>query len=213
MIKVDKLSLTLGKFSLKDVSFQIDTGRYGVLMGRTGCGKTSILEAVCGLNKISSGKIELMGHDVTHLKAAYRGVGYVPQDLALFSNMSVLDHLEFALNLRKVPVRKCIERSDELAELLGISHLLNRRVQKLSGGEKQRVALGRALSAKPQVLCLDEPLSALDEDTNLEICSLLRQIQKETGVTVLHITHSFSEAERLADDIFRLENGIITKER
>jgi len=212
MIAVQGLSIRLGAFRLADVSFAVPAGEYGVLMGKTGCGKTTILEAICGLRSIQSGRILLGEHDVTHLRPAERGIGFVPQDGALFTNMTVREHLEFALVIRGWSAEKRRARVDEMAELLGIGHLLGRRPFGLSGGERQRTALGRALSWRPQVLCLDEPLNALDSDTLDEICTLLRRISRETGVTTLHITHNLHETRRLADRVLRLDGGVVREE-
>ncbi len=207
MIEIDRLAIRLGAFDLSGVSFTVPAGEYGVLMGRTGCGKTTILEAVCGLKIIHSGTIRLAGRDVTKLPPASRGVGYVPQDGALFSSMNVRDHLALALEIRKWPRAKIDARVRELAHLLGIEHLLKRRPFGLSGGERQRVALGRALSARPVVLCLDEPLSALDDETREEMYHLLQSVKNETGVTALHVTHNREEAEVLADRFFTFRDG------
>lgn len=201
--------MTAGAFRLRDVSFEVPTGGYGVLMGRTGSGKTTILEAVCGLRRVQAGSIVLHGRDVTREKASNRGVGYVPQDLALFSTMTVWQHLAFALSIRHYP-REAIEtRVGELAEILGIEPLLGRKPYGLSGGEAQRVALGRALAAWPSVLCLDEPLSALDEATREDLALLLKRIPEQTGVTVLHVTHNRTEARFLADRLLVLQDGYV----
>lgn len=211
MIQVRDLCLKQGDFELTDVSFKIETRAYAILMGKTGSGKTTILEAVCGLRSIEAGEIRLLGRDVTNLKPAERGVGYVPQDLALFPHMTVYDHLAFALKVRGWD-RDAIEgRVVELAKLLGIRPLLHRKPHGLSGGESQRVALGRALSFRPRILLLDEPLSALDEDTREEMYGLLRAVQRHTGVTTLHITHSRMEANQLGDCILKVHNGRIQK--
>ena len=207
MIALDNVTLSAGAFRIAGVSFTIPQGAYGVLMGRTGCGKTTILEAVCGLTRCDAGSIVLGGRDVTTLKPAERGIGYVPQDGALFSTMTVRQHLAFALQLRKMSKAEIATRVDELAEILGIVPLLARRPQGLSGGEAQRVALGRALAVRPGVLCLDEPLSALDHDTRLEMCTLLETVKEHTGVTVLHVTHDRNEAARLADVLLRIDHG------
>lgn len=209
MIEVSQLSVRAGGFALRDVSFRIPTGEYAVLMGRTGTGKTTLLEALCGLKPVTSGAIRLLGRDVTRLRPAERGIGYVPQDRALFQTLTVREHLAFALEIRKTDramIEGCVE---ELARLLGIVALLERRPLGLSGGEAQRVALGRALSMRPGILCLDEPLNALDESTRQEMCELLEQVQRSTGVTILHVTHNQDEAERLADRIFWLQDGRI----
>ncbi len=180
-------------------------------MGKTGSGKTTILEAVCGLRPARSGRVLLLGRDVTRLEPADRGVGYVPQDLALFPTLNVRDNLAFAPEVRGWGREEIAARVGELAELLGLGRLLDRRPQGLSGGEAQRVALGRALAFRPRVLLLDEPLSALDDETRAEMYTLLRSVQRQTGVTTLHVTHSLSEARALADRILLLKDGAVSE--
>jgi molybdate/tungstate transport system ATP-binding protein len=207
MIAVENLCLRAGAFSLDDVSFRVEAGDYAALMGSTGSGKTSLLEAICGLRPLTRGRIIVRERDVSGAKPAARGVGYVPQDGALFGTMTVARHLSFALEIRKWDATRCAHRVAELAELLGIGHLLQRTPKGLSGGERQRVALGRALSARPAVLLLDEPLSALDDDTRKQMYALLKRMQQQEDVTVLHVTHSHSEASALADVVLRLVEG------
>lgn len=209
MIALEKLSLTLGTFKLRDLSLQVPLGKYAVLMGRTGCGKTSLLEAIAGLRPIQGGQIFLAGRDVTSLAPGARGVGYVPQDAALFRTMTVRQHLAFALSIRRVEAVAIEARVQELADWLGLQPLLGRMPAGLSGGEAQRVALGRALSFRPATLLLDEPLSALDEDTRDQLVALLSSIRGRGDVTVLHVTHNRREAEQLGDALFRLEDGEI----
>lgn len=213
MIAVEKLGLKQGEFSLRDLNFEIPVGKYGVLVGKSGCGKTTLLEAVCGLCPINEGRILLGGHDVTSCKPGEREVGYVPQDGALFPHLSVAKQLAFSLVLRKTEPSRISRRVEELADRLGISHLLDRMPDALSGGECQRVALGRALSIRPKFLCLDEPLSALDDETYDEIFELLLQTVKGTGVTVLHITHNKREVDNLADLVFRMNGNALSQER
>lgn len=207
MIAVDQLTVRAGAFALQDVSFAIPSGEYAVLMGRTGAGKTTLLEVLCGLKPVIGGTIRLNGRDVTRLKPAERGIGYVPQDRALFQTMTVREQLAFALVIRKTDRAVIEQRVAELSRLLGIESLLNRWPQGLSGGEAQRVALGRALSARPRILCLDEPLSALDDETRREMYELLEKVQQNTGVTILHVTHNLDEARQLADRILLLQDG------
>ena len=207
MIAVEHLKVRVGGFALEDVSFEVPTGNYAVLMGRTGAGKTTLLEALCGLKPVAGGTIRLNERDVTQLKPAERGIGYVPQDRALFQTMTVREHLAFALVIRKSEQQVIQQRVAELSRLLGIEHLLERKPHGLSGGEAQRVALGRALSVRPGILCLDEPLNALDDETRQEMYKLLGQVQQSTGVTILHVTHNLDEAEQLADRILVLRDG------
>ncbi len=211
MIVGSDISIRIGTFVLKNVSFEIFTGNYAVLMGKSGSGKTTILEAVCGLHPIESGNILLMNRQVTRMSPAERGVGYVPQDRALFSRMTVKANISFAMIIRNFKTAEIEARVSEIADLLRITHLLDRMPQGLSGGEAQRIALGRALSHKPSILLLDEPLSALDEEIREDMCILLKSVQEYTGVTILHVTHSSEEAKRLADSIFVLTEGRIAK--
>ncbi len=213
MIALDNVTVRNGSFKLEGISFTIPTGEYGILMGKTGCGKTTLLEAICGLKRVTTGRVLLTEEDVTRLKPGARGIGFVPQDGALFSTMTVERHLAFALDIRRWPKKRIRARVDELAELLGIRKLLHRKPLGLSGGEAQRVALGRALAPHPRILCLDEPLSALDHETREEMCVLLETIKTRLGVTILHITHDLNEAERLADQTFRLVGGKIARVR
>lgn len=203
MIELHNITIVSGAFRLPEVSFRIASGEFVALMGRTGQGKTTIIEAICGLRTVTHGQILVAGQDVTRLPPAQRGIGYVPQDLALFPTMTVRDNLAFALRIRGLPRTPVAD----LASWLGIAPLLDRKVTTLSGGEAQRTALGRALSFEPKVLLLDEPFSALDEHTRQEMHELMREVRRRTGVTVLHVTHNRSEAEKLADRVITLEEG------
>lgn len=165
MIQLDKLTIQRGKFSLVDIDLTIPDGEYGILMGSTGCGKTMLLETICGLRPVTSGRILLGGNDVTRLPPSARNIGYVPQDIALFPTMRIDSQIGFGMEIRKINKRSRDYQIAEIAELLGITSLLGRYPPGLSGGEKQRIALARALSFKPDLLCLDEPLSALDDTT------------------------------------------------
>ena len=207
MIELDKVTLIAGDFRLQSLSLQIPTGKYAVLMGRTGRGKTTILESICGLRKISSGRLLINEMDVTRWEPADRQIGYVPQDLALFPNLNVRQHIEFALRLRRWEAKKIHQRTDELSTELEIRHLLSRKIHGLSGGESQRVALGRALSFDPSVLLLDEPLSALDDSTRDTMYRLLKRVTSKRNVTTLHVTHNEEEAATMADLRIELSDG------
>jgi molybdate/tungstate transport system ATP-binding protein len=207
VIQVEGLNIRVGAFRLEEISFTVPTGGYAVLMGRTGTGKTTLLECLCGLKPVVGGAIRLMGREVTQLPPARRGIGYVPQDRALFQTMTVREHLAFGPRIRRWVAVDIEQRVEELAALLGIQRLLERKPAGLSGGEAQRVALGRALAARPGVLCLDEPLSALDDETREEMIALLVAVRRQTGVTTLHVTHHLQEAERLADVRLVIKEG------
>ncbi len=207
MIELKQVSIRCGAFSLNDISFRVESGQYAVLMGKTGLGKTTILESICGLRKVQAGSILVRGIDVTRWSPSDRQIGYVPQDLALFPTLSVREHLQFALRLRRASRSEMKQRTEELSQVLGLGELLDRNVQRLSGGEAQRVALGRALAARPAVLLLDEPLSALDQSTRIEMHDWLCKVKVATGVTTLHVTHNSAEAEALADLRLVLQDG------
>lgn len=211
MIQLDHVSVRAGSFGLSGVNLLIPDGTYAVLMGGTGQGKTTLLETICGLKPAASGRVILNGVEMTRWKPADRGVGYVPQDLALFPMMTVQGHLEFALRLRHYSPDAIRDRVAELAELLEIKPLLRRRVKGLSGGEAQRVALGRALSFRPRILLLDEPLNALDEATRDRLCELLRSVQKGNALTTIHITHSKAEARSVAQKLIVLQQGQLSE--
>lgn len=206
MIELRDVTIRSGPFVLNEVNLSVPQGGYAILMGRTGEGKTTILEAICGLRTVAAGRVVIGGVDVTRWKPADRGIGYVPQDLALFPTMTVRGHLEFALRIRRADRATLRDRVAELSHVLGIEKLLDRHIRHLSGGEAQRVALGRALAFEPQILLLDEPLAALDETTRERLCELLRSIQRDRGLTTLHITHNRAEARALADSLFVIES-------
>ena len=211
MIMLDAVTVRSGGFELRDVRFAVPTGSYGVLMGRTGSGKSTVLEAICGLRPVAAGTIRLGNRDVTRLPAAARDIGYVPQDRVLFSHMSVGRQIALPLEVRRWPRDTILPRVVEVAVLLGIEPLLTRYPAGLSGGEAQRVALARALVFRPEVLLLDEPLTGLDEATRAGACDVLADVHRSTGVTVLHVTHDSRESRRLAEVCFVIENGAVAR--
>jgi ABC-type Fe3+/spermidine/putrescine transport system ATPase subunit len=209
MIHIQQLNFSVGGFALGDVCLHVGPGEYFVLLGPTGSGKTLLVECLCGLNRLDSGRIHIGGTDVTHLEPRSRGVGYLPQDYALFPHLTVRRNIRFGLNSRGLPPASIRQRVDQLMEQLGLAHLADRLPGKLSGGEKQRVALARALAIRPRVLLLDEPVSALDEQTRDNLCRLLKQLQKRTQTTTLHVCHNFVEMLAVADRVGIIDQGQI----
>lgn len=213
MIRVDDISWTPpgkgAKPVLDRVSFEVPRATYAVLMGKTGSGKTTLLEILCGLRPPSAGRIVIDDRDVTAATPGARGLGYVPQDGALFPTLTVREQIGFGLRMRRVPPDRLAATVHDAAERVGVSHLLDRLPPGLSGGERQRVALARALAVQPSVLLLDEPLASVDEETQTGLMELLQQTQRQHHITVLHVTHSRREATGLGDLHLRLEHGRI----
>ncbi len=209
MIQIKNMYVDLKDFQLQDINLSVSEGEYFIILGPTGAGKTVLLESIAGLYPIKSGEIRLRGKEVTRLEPEKRGISIVYQDHALFPHLSVKDNIIFGLKLRKQPKPGAEAALDWVTGLLGISHLLNRKPDTLSGGEQQKVALARALSIKPEVLLLDEPLSALDPETREGIQKELRQLHNRLKVTTIHVTHDFEEAIALGDHIAVLGEGCI----
>lgn len=206
MLSIQHLHLRAGQFERRDVNLEIAPGECVALMGPSGCGKTTLLETVCGLRQPASGAIVLDGTDITSLTPGARGIGLVPQDVALFPSLTVAEQLAFGPDLHCWPKNETKERIETLADSLDITPLLDRLPTNLSGGEARRVALGRALALRPRLLCLDEALNGLDEELHQEILTLIRDMIKREQVTALHVTHSSTEAKSLADRVVRMEN-------
>ena len=213
MIKLEEVTIRQDDFALEMLNLSIPAGEYAVLMGPTGCGKTTVMETICGLRRTSSGTISVDGRNVTHCDPAARGIGYVPQDQILFPTMRIDKQIGYGLLVRKAGKENVRKRVAELAQLVEIEHLLNRFPGGLSGGEKQRIALARALSFRPRLLCLDEPLSALDDETRKRIAGLLKTIHEQEAVTVLHITHNSQDALKIGTKVFVFDDGKIIESK
>ena len=209
MIHIQRLNFSVGTFALRDVSLEVRPGEYFVLLGPSGSGKTLLLECLCGLNRIESGQVVIGGADVTHLEPRSRGVGYLPQDYALFPHLTVRRNVGFGLANHAPQSGTSRQEVDEFLDLMGLVPLADRRPGNLSGGEKQRVALARALAIRPRVLLLDEPVSALDEQTRDTICRQLKHLQHATQTTTIHVCHNFAEMLAVADRAGVIHDGRI----
>ena len=209
MIVIQDLDMDMGGFALKGINLHVHRGEFFILLGPTGAGKTLLLEAVAGMIPLTGGRIVVGGNDVTRLPPEKRGIGIVYQDYALFPHLSVIQNIRFGLRYRKMDRAATDKWVKTLLKRLGIERLAKRSVKNLSGGERQRTALARALAVKPAVLLLDEPLSALDPNFREEIRALLRQIHNEFNMTLMMVTHDFSDALYLGNRLAVLNNGKI----
>lgn len=207
MINIKGLNIKLKNFQLGDLDLAISENDFFVLMGPTGAGKTLLLEAIAGLIPVNSGKISIGKIDVTSAPPEKRGVGIVYQDHALFPHLTVLENIAYGLHFHKVDKTVGRKRLTDLIDTLKIDHILERLPVHLSGGEKQRVAMARALIVRPKVLLLDEPLSALDTGFREEIRIVLKELHRSSNTTFLMITHDFSEALFLAEHAAIINKG------
>jgi molybdopterin-binding protein len=211
MIAIENLKVNLGDFLLQGINLDIEPGEYFIVLGPTGAGKTVLLEAIAGLYPILEGKVRVGDKEVTYLSPDRREIGIVYQDQVLFPHLSVEKNLAFGLKMRKCPRHEIKAKIDAVAEVVGVSHLLKRSPTTLSGGEKQKVALARALITEPKVLLLDEPLSALDPETREKMQEELREMHHKVMVTIIHVTHDFEEAIALGHRVAVLNDGRIAQ--
>lgn len=203
MLELHSLSLTAGAFALHEVSFAVPAGGYGVVVGPAGAGKTTLLEAIAGLRPGVRGRVVVGGEEVTRRPPEERGVGLVYQHAHLFPHLNVLENATYGA--RRAAGGAELARS--LLERFGAASLAHRRVESLSGGERQVVALARALAVRPRLLLLDEPFGALDPGRRHAVRAALRALHREWGLTTLHVTHDFDEADVLGEVMVVLEAG------
>jgi putative spermidine/putrescine transport system ATP-binding protein len=195
--------------AVDDVSHVFPANGYACLLGPSGCGKTSTLRMIAGHESVSGGSILLEGKDVANLPPARRGTAMMFQNYALFPHLSVTDNVAFSLKMKGVEKSERRASANKMLELVQMEKYGERLPAQLSGGQQQRVALARALITKPQVLLLDEPLSALDPFLRVKMRAELKKIQRELGIAFLHVTHGQDEALALADQIVVMNNGRI----
>ncbi len=211
MLRTERLSKRIDAFSLREISLEVAQGDYYVLLGRSGAGKTQLLELICGLTPPDSGRIFLEGEEITRKRVQDRGIGLVFQDLALFPHYSVKDNIMYSLKIKNLSLKERVERVQHAAAEMNITDLLLRRPNSLSGGEKQRVALARTLVTQPKILLLDEPMASVDASLKDDIRRMLRRLNR-SGQTIIHVTHDFGEAISLASRVGVMHNGRIIQE-
>ena len=192
---------------VQEFNLDVKQGEFVSFLGPSGCGKTTMLRIVAGFEEPSVGKVVIGGRDVTHLKPNQRNIGMVFQAYALFPNMTVAQNIGFGLKVAGRPSAEIRSRVAEMLELIKLQDLGSRYPYQLSGGQQQRVALARAMAPRPQVLLLDEPLSALDAKVRVSLREEIRAIQKELGITTVFVTHDQEEALSMSDRIVVMYNG------
>ncbi|KAB8129534.1 ABC transporter ATP-binding protein [Gracilibacillus oryzae] len=212
-VYLDNLTMEFQDIKAVDrLSTTIKDGQLVSLLGPSGCGKSTTLMLLAGLYKPTSGDIYFGEQNVTKLDAEKREIGMVFQNYALYPHLSVLKNIMFPLRMQKVPKKEAKERAIEMAELVQIGHLIDRKPGQLSGGQQQRVAIARALVKKPKLLLLDEPLSNLDARLRLEMREEIRRIQQEVGITAIFVTHDQEEALSISDRVMLMKNGILQQD-
>jgi multiple sugar transport system ATP-binding protein len=209
-VKVENLTKAFNEtIAVNEITATFESGKLIGLLGPSGCGKSTTLFMLAGLHKPTGGRIYFGDEDVTDLPPEKRGIGLVFQNYALYPHLTVEKNIMFPLENMKIPRAEAKEIAYEMAKLVQIETLLDRKPKQLSGGQQQRVAIARALAKKPRILLLDEPLSNLDARLRLETREEIKRIQQETGVTTIFVTHDQEEAMSISDQIIVMEKGNI----
>jgi len=207
-IRLRNLTKRYGNVTAVDnMDLEIGEGEFFALLGPSGCGKTTTMRLIAGLERPTSGTVELAGRDITHLPPQERNVAMVFQDYALYPHMTVFENIGYPLKVRKVPKAEMTARVRHVAKNLQLEHLLERLPGQLSGGQQQRTAVGRALVHRADCFLFDEPLSNLDAKLRFEARAFLKRLQRDAGVTTIFVTHDQSEAMALADRIAIMDKG------
>ncbi len=211
MIEAKNIQVKYGDFiAIDDINFHVEKGNFFTLLGPSGCGKTTTLRAIAGFNEISKGKVLVDGRDISNVPVEKRGLGMVFQSYALFPTMTVYDNIAYGLEVDKKNKQVIDQRVKEVAEIVELNKAqLHKNVSALSGGQQQRVAIARALDKRPSIVLFDEPLSNLDAKLRKQLHKELKEIQHNTGMTAVYVTHDQEEALELSDYIAVFNNGRI----
>lgn len=194
---------------IPDLSAHISNGEFFTLLGPSGCGKTTLLRMIAGFNSVEAGSIRFGEYEINQVPAYKRNIGMVFQSYAIFPHLTVRKNVEYGLKIRKIPSAEIRTRVDDILKLVHIDEYQGRLPDRLSGGQQQRVALARAIVIHPQVLLMDEPLSNLDAKLRIEMRTVIRDIQKQVGITTIYVTHDQEEALAISDRIAVMNKGII----
>lgn len=201
MIRVNNLTVQVKNFKINKINFIVEDGEIFAILGKTGAGKSMLLESIAGFYRTETGGAYLDNTNVRDICPELRQIGFVYQDYGLFPHMTVYDNINYGLKMHKIHKKKADIKIKNIAGLLEISSILKQYPPTLSGGERQRTALARALVLKPKVLLLDEPFSALDPNTRNQMYSLIMEIHRKFSCTIIFVTHNFQEVQRMADRV------------
>ncbi|HEY8564603.1 MAG TPA: ABC transporter ATP-binding protein, partial [Beijerinckiaceae bacterium] len=209
-VRIEGVDLSYGtNHVLKQIDLDIRPGELFAFLGPSGCGKTTLLRLIAGFNQADRGRVLVAGADIARLPPWKRDVGMVFQSYALWPHMSVRQNVAFGLEERRLPRADIAQRVAKALDLVGLSHLADRRPSQLSGGQQQRVALARTLAVEPKVLLLDEPLSNLDAKLRVQVRRELRELQQRLGITTIFVTHDQEEANTICDRIAVMSDGVV----
>ena len=205
MLKVANLSVAFdGKPIITDLSFEVPTATTLAITGPSGVGKSTVLQAICGLVRISSGVISVDNHDITHVPTHKRGIGMVTQSNDLFPHLTVSQNIAFGLRMRGSSSKDTSQRVQEMLDVVGLSDFAERDIHSLSGGESRRISLARALAPSPSILLLDEPFTGLDDETHTSLMQQVKSILQSSAMTSILVTHDQSEADFLSSSSLAL---------
>lgn len=209
---IENISKKYGKkLVLEDISFNVEKGEFLSILGPSGCGKTTLLRILIGIEQPSSGRLLKEGTEITLSPPRERNIGIVFQNYSLFPNMSVRDNISYALRARKFSTKEIDQRVERIIKLVGLDEHVNKKPRHLSGGQQQRVAIARTLVLNPDIILFDEPMSALDAEIKLILRALLKDIQKQMGITMIYVTHDQEEAFALSDRIMVINDSRIAQ--
>lgn len=209
VVKEADVTYANGFTAVHGACLQVPEGEIVALLGASGSGKSTLLRAIAGLEQVTAGNIYLYGKDLAHVPVHKRNIGMVFQDGQLFPHRNVARNISYGLEMHRMPRAQIKARVAELLQLVDLADYGERQISTLSGGQKQRVALARSLAPSPQLLLLDEPLSALDRNLRETLAVQLREIIKRTGITAIFVTHDHDEADVMADRVIVMEKGYL----
>lgn len=211
-LKIKNVEKTFGKFkALNNINFEIERGEFICFLGPSGCGKTTLLRIIAGLENVDSGEIFFKDENITKKHPAKRNMSIVFQSYALFPNLTVGENIAYGMKNKKIPKDIIQKKIDESLELVGLRGQENKYPNELSGGQQQRVALARAISYSPDILLLDEPLSALDAKVREKLRNDIKNLQKKLGITTIMVTHDQEEALSMSDRIIVMDNAKVVQ--